>query len=122
MIALTGALAFAAPAGNTVFGDVPVAPHAFPDYSPNQFALKGGLNVTPQAFKFGTHDGSDVVLAWYMQHLASFGWRIEERRANYPVNGADAVIATRKGEGLTVIVSPVQGGTSVSLIKLITSK
>ena len=120
MIALTGGLVFAA--DNMVFGNVPISPHSFPDYTPNQFALKGGLNVTPQAFKFGTHDGSSSVLQWYVQHLPHDGWHIDQRRANYPINGADTITATRKGEALTVIVQPVRGGSSVSLIKLITSK
>ncbi|GAC1357668.1 MAG: hypothetical protein NVSMB31_18140 [Vulcanimicrobiaceae bacterium] len=101
-----------------MFGDVPVEPGIFPDYQPHPFALHGNPNVKPLVFNFGTYADHLSVLGWYRTHLPQHGWHIDQTRVNYPVRGSNAIIATRTGEGLTVIVEGHRWGTRVSIIKL----
>ena len=108
--------------GNTVFADLPVAPGGFPDYAPHAFGLQGNPRVKPQAFNFGSYADATSMLQWYRVHLKRHGWRIDQTKSNYPGPGMNAVIASRSGEAVTVIVQRSRLGCRVSLIKLNSSK
>lgn len=125
-LVLTTSVAFGRPvpagAGSTVFKDVPVAPGAFPDYGRRAFGIKGNPRVQPQAFNFASYSDGPAMLQWYRAHLPHRGWHIDQSKANYPGPGYHALIASRSGEAVTVIVQNSRGGCRVSIIKLNSSK
>lgn len=108
--------------GTTVFGDVPVTPGIFPDYAPHRFGLRANPNVKPQTFSFATYADAKSVVAWYRAALASRGWHLDQTRVNYPAKGASALVASRSGEAVTVVVEGARDGSRVSIIKLNSSK
>ncbi len=108
--------------GSTVFGNVPVAPGSFPDYSKRSFAIRGNPRIRPQAIDFGNPADAPAVLRWYRAHLAQRGWRVTQQRANYPGRGNNALIAVRTGAALTIVVQTLRTGARVTLIKLNSSQ
>lgn len=108
--------------GQTIFGDVPVAPGSFPDYAPSQFALRGGANSKPQAFNYAIKADRRSVVDWYERRLPQLGWRVRETKHDYPRKGIDALIADRRGEAITVVVSSVLNATKVNIVKLVSTK
>ncbi len=109
-------------AGQTVFRDVPVAPGSFPDYGPSHFMLRGGAHARPQAFNYGNGADAAAMYAWYERQLPQRGWHIEQRRRNYPTAGADALVASRRGEAVTIVVTKAGAGSKVSVIKLVSTQ
>ncbi len=105
-----------------VFGDIPVAPGSFPDYRPRQFALRGTLQVKPQAFNFASYTNANAMLAWYRRQMPAHGWHVQSMHANYPYPGANSLISSRRGEAATIVVEPARFGSRVSIIKLNTAK
>ena len=112
----------APPAITLVFGDIPVAPGSFPDYRPRSFALRGSLQVKPQAFNFASYTNASTMLAWYRRQMPSHGWHVDAVHANYPYTGANSLVSSRRGEGATIVVEPARFGCRVSIIKLNTAK
>lgn len=108
--------------GQTVFRDVPVAPGSFPDYTPAEFALRGGANSKPQAFNYAIRADRRSVLEWYQHRLPQLGWHVRETKRDYPRKGIDALIADRRGEAITVVVSSVLNATKVNIVKLVSTK
>ena len=109
--------------GQTVFGDLPVTPGSYPDYSPARFALRGNPKVIPQTFNYGTPASPPNVLVWYLKNLRNHGWHIDGVRTNYPGPRDAAVLASRKGESVTVVIEYApDGGSRVSLVKLNASR
>ncbi|GAC1426307.1 MAG: hypothetical protein NVS1B14_07280 [Vulcanimicrobiaceae bacterium] len=117
-------LASPVPAGNgsTVFGNVPVAPASFPDYSKRSFAIRGNRQVRPQAIDFGNPADAPALLRWYRAHLPQYGWEVTQQRANYPGRGNNALIAVRTGAALTIVVQTLRIGSRVTVIKLNSSR
>ena len=111
-----------APAITMVFGDVPVAPGSFPDYNPHSFALRGSLAVKPQAFNFASYTDARAMVAWYRRQLPAHGWHVDALHANYPYNGANSLVSSRRGEGVTIVIEPARFGSRVSIIKLNSAK
>ena len=110
-------------AGQVVFGDLPVTPGSYPDYSPSRFALKGNPKVIPQSFNYGSPASPPNVLVWYLANLRKRGWQIDGVRTNYPAPRDAAIQASRKGESVTVVIEyAADGGSRVSLIKLNASR
>jgi hypothetical protein len=109
--------------GQVVFGDLPVVPGSFPDYGAHRFSLSGSPKVKPQAFNYGTTASPWNVLAWYRMRLPRLGWHIDSIRTNYPAPNDAAIVASRRGEGVTIIVEyGGNGGSRVSLVKLNSSR
>jgi hypothetical protein len=108
--------------GQTVFNDVPVAPGSFPDYAPSEFALRGGKNSKPEAFNYGIKADRQSVLDWYLRRLPQLGWHLRDTKRDYPRKGIDAIIADRRGEALTVVLSSVLNATKVNVVKLVSTK
>jgi len=108
--------------GQTVFTDVPIAPGSFPDYAPSAFALRGGQNSKPQAFNYGIKADRQSVVDWYVHRLPQLGWHVQEVKRNYPAKGVDAIIAERRGEAVTIVVSSVLNESKVNIVKLVSTK
>ena len=126
LLCANAGLAFAkAPAPVTisiVFGDIPIAPGSFPDYRPRQFALRGGLQVKPQAFNFASYTNARSMVAWYRRQMPAHGWRVDAVHTNYPYPGASSLVNYRRGEAATIVVEPTAFGCRVSIIKLNSAK
>ena len=110
------------PTVTMVFGDVPIAPGSFPDYNPRSFALRGSLAVKPQAFNFASYTNAGAMVAWYRRQLPAHGWHVDALHANYPYTGANSLVSSRRGEGVTVVIEPARFGCRVSIIKLNSAK
>ncbi|MGZ3550800.1 MAG: hypothetical protein ACXVAL_01745 [Vulcanimicrobiaceae bacterium] len=125
-VLLSGGIALAAevPAGTgqVIFNDVPIAPASYPNYEPSHFALRGGPNARPQAFNYGNAAVPNALLVWYAGRLPQLGWHVSQTRRNYPVRGADSVIADRRGEAVTIVIERSASGSKVSIIKLVSTQ
>jgi len=121
-VAPVGANAAISGNGQTVYNDVPVAPGSFPDYAPFEFALRGGKNSKPQAFNYGIKADRRSVLDWYLRRLPQLGWHLRDAKRDYPRKGIDAIIADRRGEALTIVLSSVLNATKVNVVKLVSTK
>jgi len=117
----TGVLSVPVPhgKGQVVFGDIPVVPGSFPDYGQHRFSLAGNPKVKPQAFNYGSSASPWNVLAWYRYYMPHYGWHIDNIRTNYPAPNDAALLASRRGEAVTVVVEyGGRGGSRVSIVKL----
>ncbi len=108
--------------GQTIFGDVPVVPGSYPDFSPNVLGVKSKAHLRPQIFKYGSTAAPWNVLQWYERRLPSRGWHIDGIRQSYPARGSVAVIATRRGEAVTVVVAQSGDRSVVSIVKFNSAK
>jgi hypothetical protein len=112
----------AAGPGQTIFADVPVAPGSYPDRTPSPFVLRAGAHAHPQAFNYGDAADAHSIFAWYRRRLPQLGWQVGQVRRNYPTRGADAIVASRKGEAVTIVVTSAPRGSKISVIKLVSTK
>jgi hypothetical protein len=122
LCASVASAAIPAGAGQTIFTDVPVAPGSYPDRTPSPFVLRAGAHAHPQAFNYGDAADAHSIFAWYRRRLPQLGWQVGQVRRNYPTRGADAIVASRKGEAVTIVVTSAPRGSKISVIKLVSTK
>ncbi len=104
--------------GQTVFSDVPVAPGSYPASNPHEFAVRSKHRVNTQSFNYGIDASPWNVVGWYRSRLPRGGWHVDSIHPRVPHPGALSIIASRRGEALTIVIEGMSNPTQVTIIKV----